>query len=76
MTIAEAPHTCKWKTVKLEDIATTGTGGTPSRKETTYFDGGIPWVKSGELEDNFIYETKETISVSYTHLTLPTILLL
>jgi len=37
-------------------------GATPSRKEASYWGGGIPWVSSGEVRFNHITETKETIS--------------
>lgn len=37
-------------------------GATPSRKEAGYWDGGIPWVSSGEVRFSRIAETKETIS--------------
>jgi len=36
---------------------------TPSRKIREYWENGtIPWVKSGELEDNVIYTTEEKIT--------------
>jgi type I restriction enzyme S subunit len=37
-------------------------GATPSRKESGYWDGGIPWVSSGEVRFSRITQTKETIS--------------
>lgn len=37
-------------------------GATPSRKEAGYWDGGIPWVSSGEVRFSRIAETKETIT--------------
>jgi type I restriction enzyme S subunit len=40
------------------------TGGTPSRKVREYFDGGIPWVKSGDLTDGYVERTEETISAA------------
>jgi type I restriction enzyme S subunit len=52
----------KWKTATLADIADTTSGGTPSRKNAAYFGGSIPWVKSGELEDNYISSTEEKIT--------------
>lgn len=51
-----------WKVVKLGDVAETKSGGTPSRKKADYFTGNIPWVKSGELNDNVIYSTEEKIT--------------
>jgi len=51
-----------WKWVKLGDICHTTSGGTPSRREPTYYDGNIPWVKSGELDKGLIIDTEEKIS--------------
>jgi len=43
----------KWKEVKLGNIAFTKSGGTPKRGFKAYWENGtIPWLKSGELNDN------------------------
>lgn len=52
----------RWTSAKLEEVAKTATGGTPVRSNRTYFAGTIPWVKSGELDDNTIYDTEEHLS--------------
>ena len=52
----------EWRVVKIEDIAQTSSGGTPSRAKREYYAGNIPWVKSSELKDNVIYETEEKIT--------------
>jgi type I restriction enzyme S subunit len=52
-----------WKKVKLSDVADTGSGGTPLRaKSNEYYNGNIPWVKSGELKSNIILKTEEYIN--------------
>lgn len=51
-----------WQIVRIEDIAETSSGGTPSRSKKEYFEGNIPWVKSGELKDKVIYDTEEKIT--------------
>ncbi len=53
-----------WKVVKLGDekIAFTSSGGTPNRSMPKYFGGNILWVKSGELNDSWIYDTEEKIT--------------
>ena len=51
-----------WIMTTIHRICTTKSGGTPSRKNLEYFEGGIPWVKSGELNDSVIYSCEETIS--------------
>ena len=41
----------------------TGSGTTPSRnKYERYFNGSIPWVKSGELRESIIAETEEKVT--------------
>ena len=52
-----------WCWTYLKDIAQWGSGGTPSRKNPAYYDGNIPWVKTGELEDDYLYDTEEKVSV-------------
>lgn len=52
----------EWKYVKIGDICKTTSGGTPSRKNGEYYNGVIPWLKSGELRNNFITQTEEHIS--------------
>ena len=47
---------------KLGDLCKTTSGGTPSRKESKYFQGNIPWVKSGELDKGVITDTEEKIT--------------
>jgi type I restriction enzyme S subunit len=37
-------------------------GGTPRRNNEEYYNGTIPWVKSGELNNNFIIDIEERIS--------------
>ena len=51
-----------WIWVKSEYIAEWGSGGTPSRKKEEYYKGNIPWIKTGELRDNVIFDSEEKIS--------------
>jgi type I restriction enzyme, S subunit len=51
-----------WQSRPLSDVATTASGGTPNRNRKDFFDGIIPWVKSGELNDNYIYKAGEHIT--------------
>ncbi len=47
---------------KISDIADTTSGGTPNRNRKDYFDGKIPWIKSGELNNGLITCCEEYIS--------------
>ncbi len=58
--IGEMPE--GWEVVRLGKIANTSSGGTPSRKNPKFYEGNIPWVKSGELNDCDISNTKESIT--------------
>ena len=37
-------------------------GGTPSTKISTYWDGALPWLSSGETRARFIIDTEKTIT--------------
>ncbi|NQE54170.1 Type-1 restriction enzyme MjaXIP specificity protein [ANME-1 cluster archaeon GoMg3.2] len=52
----------EWKIKRIEELSKTTSGGTPSRKNKEYYCGDILWVKSGELEDNYIIDTEEKIT--------------
>ncbi|MEI6140436.1 MAG: restriction endonuclease subunit S [Mariniphaga sp.] len=47
---------------KISDIADTSSGGTPNRGMIEYYNGDIPWVKSGELKDGLITACDEYIT--------------
>lgn len=47
----------------IGNITSVISGGTPSRSTSTYWHGDIPWVKTGELVDDDIYQTEEHISL-------------
>ena len=51
-----------WVGTHVENVCKTTSGGTPSRKNPDYYDGDIPWLKSGELNDEIIFESDEKIS--------------
>ncbi len=58
-----ASTTSGFQEVAITEFCETGSGGTPSRtKASQYFDGPIPWVKSGELREGIITSTAETIT--------------
>lgn len=51
-----------WEVKKLEEVASIGTGSTPDRKNESYYNGNIPWVKSTEVCNEEIFKTQEYIS--------------
>ena len=56
------PHGWKIQRIGDDDFAFITSGGTPSRANTAFYEGAIPWVKSGELKDCDIFDTEEHIS--------------
>ena len=52
-----------WGVDKIEDIAKTGSGGTPKSTNVSYYSNGeIPWINSGELEQTVITSTSNFIT--------------
>ena len=56
----EVPENWVW--CKLGSVANWGSGGTPSRKHAEYYKGNIPWIKTGELKNDWIFNTEEHIN--------------
>ena len=56
----ELPEGWVWK--KLGELCETTSGGTPNRKDPSFYGGNIPWVKSGELDKGLITDTEEKIT--------------
>lgn len=51
-----------WEWVRLGEIGFWKSGTTPSRGNSAYYGGDIPWVKSGEVKQGRITSTEETIT--------------
>ena len=51
-----------WEIKTLGEIATISSGGTPSRKNESYWNGSIPWVTTAEVKFNTIVDTAEKIT--------------
>ena len=51
-----------WKEVKLSDLAEIQSGGTPSRSNSAYWNGDIPWVKISDIKGKYVTETEEFIT--------------
>jgi len=51
-----------WPTKPIGQVLKVTTGGTPSRNNATFWNGDIPWVKTGEVNYYVIDSTEERIS--------------
>ena len=51
-----------WVWFKLGEIGKWRAGITPSRGRKDYYGGNIPWLKTGDLTDDYIYEVSEYIT--------------
>ena len=51
-----------WKMVELGEVCEIKSGGTPSREKDEYWNGKIPWVKTGEINYGIIESAEEMIS--------------
>jgi type I restriction enzyme S subunit len=51
-----------WSVDSLSKNCETYSGGTPARGVCQYYGGGIPWVKSGEVNLDAILSTEESLS--------------
>lgn len=54
----------RWVQTSLNQLCITSSGGTPLRSKKEYYDGNIPWIKSGELKDLVIEKSEEMITKS------------
>lgn len=53
-----------WGVSSIGYHAQISTGATPDRSEQSYWDGDIPWIKTGEVKYDEIFETEEYITES------------
>ncbi len=56
----DIPESWRWTT--LGRIGSWGSGATPSRTKPEYYDGTIPWLKTGDLNDGYISDVPEKIT--------------
>lgn len=50
------------KPISLGEFCQIGSGGTPPRSRPEFYDGKIPWLKSGELREGIVTGTEECVS--------------
>lgn len=48
--------------VELGEIASWGSGGTPSRSVREYFGHGLPWLSIADLNDGLVQDAKESLT--------------
>ena len=52
----------KWIIRTIKECCIIGSGGTPSRRNPEYYKGNIPWIKTGEINWNELYDAEEKIT--------------
>lgn len=52
----------KYNIAHIKDVCKVNSGGTPSRSNKSFYEGNIPWIKTGEVLNDIIYDTEEHIS--------------
>lgn len=56
----EIPESWMW--MRVGNCGSWGSGATPSRTNLEYYNGTIPWLKTGDLNDGIVVETPEHIT--------------
>jgi type I restriction enzyme M protein len=57
------PTQTEFETIKIGDVFKTSSGGTPLRNKLEFYENGIiPWLKSGEVAQGYIYKAEEYIT--------------
>lgn len=51
-----------WKTPEIKYLVRIASGGTPDRNHPEYWNGNIPWIKTGELQNDIITNAEEHIT--------------
>ena len=56
----EIPNSWTW--ARMGQVGDWGAGSTPQRGNQDYYGGNILWLKTGELNNNIVYDTEEKIT--------------
>ena len=51
-----------WETPEIKYLVRIASGGTPDRNHPEYWNGNIPWIKTGELQNDIIISAEEYIT--------------
>lgn len=57
------PKAQGWETRKIGNLFEVVSGGTPRRNRAEYWNGTIPWIKTGEVNYSLITQTEEKITL-------------
>lgn len=61
--ISRSDEINKYKQLAIKDVCSISSGGTPNRNVKEYYVGGtIPWIKTGELNNEVIFTSEEKIT--------------
>ena len=60
--MSEGSFPANWKLTTLNDIADWGSGGTPTSTRSDYYNGDVPWLVIGDLNDSLITTSEKTIT--------------
>ncbi len=60
--ISNVHYVKDYSVLKISEISNVSSGGTPSRSRKDYYKGKIPWIKTGEVVNDIIYDTEEKIT--------------
>jgi len=50
-----------WEWVRVGEVGSWSAGATPSRQHPEYYEGNIPWLKTGDLNDGYIVDIPEFV---------------
>lgn len=52
----------EWNEKKLEELASFSSGGTPSKDNTQFWNGDIPWISASSMHDPFVKKSEHNIT--------------
>lgn len=53
-----------WRRCALGDVITLRSGGTPSKANPSYWDGGLPWISSKDMGPIYLHNAQDHVSES------------
>jgi len=59
---SKVKYTKNYPLTQIQNVCKISSGGTPSRSRKEYYDGEIPWIKTGEVLNDIVLDTEEKIT--------------